>query len=322
MLDLEQIVPYNIKNNLKEKTKMNTIAKKVLILILSIGCLLATTACDRKNCTHSYTATVTKEASCKEAGVRTYTCSVCNDSYTEEIAKLTTHSYTATVTKEASCKEAGVRTYMCSVCNDSYTEEIAKLTTHTWEKASCIKEKTCSTCGKTTGKINPLAHAGQIQCENCGINYFNELVEYVQMYGAYSNNTPILKYSIFGWIFTIEYDQAQDVIKIGIIENPESSSKSISLNIPRDLSSVTYLYYGRGIQDRMKGKFSPSDITTELKLLPYDEFSSYQNVYTSSAIQSTACRLTRASLLCFNMVMDDINLNIGANHLGFIHYPQ
>ena len=34
-----------------------------------------------------------------------------------------THSYTATVTREATCTEKGVRTYTCS-CGDSYTEEI------------------------------------------------------------------------------------------------------------------------------------------------------------------------------------------------------
>lgn len=34
------------------------------------------------------------------------------------------HSYTATITKNPTCTEAGVKTYTCS-CNDSYTEEIA-----------------------------------------------------------------------------------------------------------------------------------------------------------------------------------------------------
>ena len=44
-------------------------------------------------CTHSYTASVTTEPTCTTAGVKTYTCSSCGDSYTESIAA-TGHSYT------------------------------------------------------------------------------------------------------------------------------------------------------------------------------------------------------------------------------------
>ena len=43
-------------------------------------------------CQHSYTAKVTTAATCTTAGVKTYTCSVCGDSYTETIAA-TGHSY-------------------------------------------------------------------------------------------------------------------------------------------------------------------------------------------------------------------------------------
>lgn len=77
--------------------------------------------------THNYVATVTKEATCKEAGVKTFTCSICGDIYTESIKKLNTHSYVETVTKEPTCKEGGVKTYTCSVCNATYTESLTKV---------------------------------------------------------------------------------------------------------------------------------------------------------------------------------------------------
>ena len=100
---------------------------KILSCVLSIVMLFSVTACGDKQCSHSYTSNVTKEATCKETGVKTYTCDVCGDSYTEDIAKLTTHSYTSNVTKEATCKETGVKTYTCGVCGDSYTEDIPML---------------------------------------------------------------------------------------------------------------------------------------------------------------------------------------------------
>ena len=107
---------------------------------------------------HDYKATVAKQPTTTEEGVRTYTCSRCNSSYTESIAKLPeekhTHNYTGSITKEATCTEAGVRTYTCS-CGDSYTENIPA-TGHSYvskgTKAATTTEEgimtyTCSKCG-------------------------------------------------------------------------------------------------------------------------------------------------------------------------------
>lgn len=107
---------------------------------------------------HDYKATVTKQPTTTEEGVRTYTCTRCNSSCTESIAKLPDekhdHSYTGSITKEATCTEAGVRTYTCS-CGDSYTE-IIPATGHSYvskvTKAATTTEEgimtyTCSKCG-------------------------------------------------------------------------------------------------------------------------------------------------------------------------------
>ena len=40
-------------------------------------------------------------------------------------------------TKAPTCKETGVKTYTCTTCGDSYTEEIAKLTAHSYENGTC-----------------------------------------------------------------------------------------------------------------------------------------------------------------------------------------
>lgn len=42
-----------------------------------------------------------------------------------------THNYTGSITKNPTCSEAGVKTYTCSSCGSSYSEEIAK-TDHQW----------------------------------------------------------------------------------------------------------------------------------------------------------------------------------------------
>ena len=107
---------------------------------------------------HDYKATVTKQPTTTEEGIRTYTCTRCNSSYTESIAKLPeekhTHNYTGSITKEATCTEAGVRTYTCS-CGNSYTENIpatghsyvSKVTKAATTTEEGIMTYTCSKCG-------------------------------------------------------------------------------------------------------------------------------------------------------------------------------
>ena len=78
---------------------------------------------------HSYENKVTQKPTTTTVGIRTFTCSLCGDSYTEEISKLEEahrHSYTEKVTKEATCTEKGEKTFSCS-CKDSYTETIEAL---------------------------------------------------------------------------------------------------------------------------------------------------------------------------------------------------
>ena len=106
---------------------------------------------------HDYKATVTKQPTTTEEGIRTYTCTRCNSSYTESIAKLPEqhkHEYTETVTKEPTCTDAGIKTFTCS-CGDSYTETIevlghsytSKVTKAATTTEEGIMTYTCSKCG-------------------------------------------------------------------------------------------------------------------------------------------------------------------------------
>ncbi|MBR7179407.1 MAG: discoidin domain-containing protein, partial [Oscillospiraceae bacterium] len=80
---------------------------------------------------------VTAEPTCTEAGVKTFTCSVCGHTYTEEI-DATGHSYDeGVVTTEPTCGKDGVKTFTCT-CGDSYTEVIPATGAHTAGEA--VKE--------------------------------------------------------------------------------------------------------------------------------------------------------------------------------------
>lgn len=64
--------------------------------------------------THSYQSAVTKEATCTEKGIRTYTCS-CGNKYTEELAVLS-HKYIVKVSP-ATVKNNGKIQQSCQVCS-------------------------------------------------------------------------------------------------------------------------------------------------------------------------------------------------------------
>lgn len=116
--------------------------------------------------THSYTGKVTKNATCANTGVKTYTCS-CGATYTEDIAK-TAHQYdNGTMTKAPTCNTEGVMTYTCG-CGATYTEKIG-VGSHTyahhdaeyktvtvvvqeaWDEDQYEGHAICNGCGKDFG---------------------------------------------------------------------------------------------------------------------------------------------------------------------------
>ena len=108
---------------------------------------------------HKYTSSVTKKASCTEDGTMTYTCD-CGDSYTETI-KSAGHKY-ETTTVPPTDTEAGYDEHVCSVCGDSYKDNIIPANGHSYtseitKPASCtedgLKTFTCTSCGDTYTEI-------------------------------------------------------------------------------------------------------------------------------------------------------------------------
>ena len=102
-------------------------------------------------CQHNYVAT-TREATCEQEGMTTYTCALCGDTYTEELPALG-HAY-ETVTVEATCETAGSVTTTCANCGDETVETLPALG-HDYKTTTV--EPTCETAGSVT-----------TTCANCG----------------------------------------------------------------------------------------------------------------------------------------------------------
>lgn len=74
-------------------------------------------------CSHDYSSVITKEPTCTDTGIKTYTCA-CGDSYTE-IIPACGHDYGEwTVVKEPSYTETGLKQQVCNICSYAETEEI------------------------------------------------------------------------------------------------------------------------------------------------------------------------------------------------------
>ena len=125
----------------------------ILVAILVLAAVFALAACDEgvtppvdEACEHAYESTVTAEPTCTKEGTTTYTCSKCQDSYTEAIAATGKHTYTETVTAPT-CTAEGYTTYTCA-CGDTYRDNTVAATGHTY--TDTVVAPTCSAEGYTT----------------------------------------------------------------------------------------------------------------------------------------------------------------------------
>ena len=113
------------------------------------------------------TGRITKAATCKESGTKTYTCTSCNTTKTEEIPATGNHQNTELRNvKEATCTEEGYTgdTY-CKDCGTKLSsgETIAK-TEHTWDSGKITKAATCKESGIKT-----------YTCTNCNTTKTEEI---------------------------------------------------------------------------------------------------------------------------------------------------
>ena len=106
---------------------------------------------------HSYM--ITSEADPCTGGKVTYTCSICGDSYTEDVAAQG-HKYVDTVVAPT-CTTGGYTLHTCSVCKKSYKDNETQPTGHKY--ITNTVEATCETDGYTEEK-----------CSNC--DYYTKTI--------------------------------------------------------------------------------------------------------------------------------------------------
>ena len=102
---------------------------------------------------HDYKGVVTDEVLCLVPGEMTYTCTRCDDSYTEEIAPLR-HSWGETKPGLApTCTAAGYTSYeTCTRCGYS-NRDIIPAAGHQGGKATCKEKAVCEVCGTSYGEL-------------------------------------------------------------------------------------------------------------------------------------------------------------------------
>lgn len=123
------------------------------LVLISVAACTFTAACfltDPLPCDHQYTAAVTRQPTCTQQGVQTFTCGLCAYSYTEPV-EMQEHSYDeGTVVLEASCVKNGILEYHCTACGGVESETIEK-TGHSPGEEVYTQEPDCSHTGETYG---------------------------------------------------------------------------------------------------------------------------------------------------------------------------
>ena len=269
---------------------------------------------------HTYTSKVTTEATCTKKGVKTFTCSVCNDSYTEEMAATGNHTYTSKVTTEATCAKEGVKTFTCKTCDKSYTETIAKAS-HSWSNATCTSAKKCTECGTTSGSALGHYYVNG-KCDRCGQS------------DPSANPFTVLKKHIMnnGTYSDGEYTYVTDITysdgyKYTRFVTYDSYDDEMNLMLMIDSSALFGIRIDSPSSSSYMWAFTMEGYSMAGNIYPSSFSSSstlsysYTNM-TNSSLISSAKKLatTMAKIILQGMAMDYASIGISAYDFGFKYY--
>ncbi|MCD8344533.1 MAG: hypothetical protein LUC38_01020 [Oscillospiraceae bacterium] len=153
---------------------------KVLGTLTDLSTVVSGSTSTNTTVSHSWNeGAVTTEATCTEDGVKTYTCSVCGDSYTE-VVSATGHTFGTpeivwasdnTATATVACRSCGaVQNLEVTVTSttDSYGNTIYTATV-TYNGQTYTSEQTVEAVKTTTSKSDPFTTLSRIQASYTGV---------------------------------------------------------------------------------------------------------------------------------------------------------
>ena len=110
--------------------------------------------------THSYTYEITEEATCTEKGEKTYTCTICGNTFKTSIPA-TNHPSRKTVRTEGDCGDPGTIETICNICDAVISSETLyyehdwgswETTTEPTTTSTGVRTRTCKDCGEEETK--------------------------------------------------------------------------------------------------------------------------------------------------------------------------
>lgn len=215
---------------------------------------------------------VTQTPTCKEAGVKVYTCLDCQKTKEESIAKTTDHTYGGwSVTKEPTCDNKGTKISLCDICGKEKTETIKKLG-HDYGKsvtvqeatiyAPGITEKICSRCEK----VKTTKTACTFRDKTLGITLttkekvFPKNTKVIASVSAdYAEGTEELLQCSKLCLYTLEAQLKEESIQ-------PRGAVTLELKIPEGFGSNLALYQiTGGVVQKLESVMEESTLTAELE---------------------------------------------------------
>ena len=148
---------------------------------------------------HNYESEVTTNPTCTQNGVETFTCSICNDTYTNDISA-TGHSSGSSKITLPTCTEQGYTTHTCSICGDSYMDSyVDSLGGHTFNKGLCFCGAHIGIDDSNYGYVSLCSNSDYLVAQNIYEELWNACIDVVNSDITYDeSNSALLQLDIEG----------------------------------------------------------------------------------------------------------------------------
>ena len=135
----------------------------VVVSVVTCAVMAVCFLTDPKTCKHEYSGQILLDSTCSQAGAERFTCTLCDDSYTEALPLLAHNYDQGVVTAQPTCVQTGSKLLTCTDCGATATETLA-VTAHTAEQITVLKEATCTEAGRMSSV-----------CTVCNVTFEQEL---------------------------------------------------------------------------------------------------------------------------------------------------